>query len=128
MKDRRFITKGELIALLIMLILSLAVAVLVNSKENGDIAEITYKQKVYYISLNTDRNFSLSDITGDESAPDMTFVIENGRIKTEFSDCPGQDCVRTGWAFRDLDVISCIPNRVSVVVRAEEANEFDVII
>lgn len=48
-----------------------------------------------------------------------TVVAEKGRIRVESSNCPGENCVHTGWISQPGRVIVCLPNRVEIRITGE---------
>lgn len=44
----------------------------------------------------------------------LTVEAERTRIRIAWSDCPGGDCVRTGWADRTGVQIVCLPNKLII--------------
>lgn len=64
-----------------------------------------------------------------EAAGDYRNVIaiENGRASIIKSDCPGGDCVHSGWISAAGRSIVCLPNRVEVrIVGADSDVDFAV--
>lgn len=57
----------------------------------------------------------------------MTICAEPGRICIEHSDCPSQDCVRTGWISRPGQQIICLPNRLVISLSGTEPEPFDAV-
>lgn len=47
--------------------------------------------------------------------------VRDGQIRFNRSPCPGQQCVRSGWAKRGGEFVACVPNRVSVSVLGQGA-------
>ncbi len=43
-----------------------------------------------------------------------TITIQNGRVAVTESNCPGRDCVHSGWSDDASKVIVCLPNRVEI--------------
>lgn len=43
-----------------------------------------------------------------------TVTVRDGQIAITGSDCPGEDCVHSGWIFRPGRSIVCLPNRVEI--------------
>lgn len=41
-------------------------------------------------------------------------TVRDGRVCVSESDCPGEDCVHSGWASRPGQSIVCLPNRVEI--------------
>lgn len=52
--------------------------------------------------------------------------IEKGKVAIVASDCPGTDCVHSGWIHRAGRSIVCLPNRVEI--RVGGATEVDFIV
>ncbi len=57
----------------------------------------------------------------------LTIRAEQGRICIEHSDCPSQDCVRTGWISRPGQQIICLPNRLVISLSGTDAESFDAV-
>ncbi len=53
-------------------------------------------------------------------------VAENGRIRVESSDCPGETCVHTGWISEPGRTIVCLPNRLEIRIVGE--SEVDIVV
>ena len=66
-------------------------------------------------------------LTVDEGTYPLTIRAEQGRICIEHSDCPSQDCVRTGWASRAGAQIVCLPNRLVVSLSGGGAPAYDAV-
>lgn len=55
-----------------------------------------------------------------------TVCIENGRVCILDADCPGQDCVKSGWQQESGRSIVCLPNRLELrLVGGSSAPEVD---
>lgn len=55
-----------------------------------------------------------------------TVRIENGRVCIHDADCPGQDCVKSGWQEESGRSIVCLPNRLELrLVGGSGAPEVD---
>lgn len=54
-----------------------------------------------------------------------TLLIENGRVRVESADCPGNDCVRMGWLRSAAAPLVCLPHRLVVRFAAGAADELD---
>ena len=66
-------------------------------------------------------------LTVDEGTYPLTIRAEQGRICIEHSDCPSQDCVRTGWISRPGQQIICLPNRLVISLSGTEPESFDAV-
>ena len=75
----------------------------------------------------------LSALTGAVSfdvpgaAYPITVEAQPGRIRVAHSDCPSQDCVRTGWVSRSGGQIVCLPNRLIITITGSDAPEADAV-
>lgn len=43
-----------------------------------------------------------------------TVTVQDGRVAVTASDCPGSDCVHSGWAQEAGRAIICLPNRMEI--------------
>ncbi|WP_295615829.1 NusG domain II-containing protein [uncultured Intestinimonas sp.] len=57
----------------------------------------------------------------------ISLELQPGRIRVAHSDCPSQDCVRTGWASRAGAQIVCLPNRLVVSLSGGGAPAYDAV-
>ena len=57
----------------------------------------------------------------------ISLELQPGRIRVAHSDCPSQDCVRTGWASRAGAQIVCLPNRLIITITGSDAPEADAV-
>lgn len=55
-----------------------------------------------------------------------TVTIQDGRVAVTASDCPGSDCVHSGWAKDAGRAIICLPNRMEI--RLTGSSDVDVIV
>ncbi|MCI7472330.1 MAG: NusG domain II-containing protein [Clostridiales bacterium] len=63
----------------------------------------------------------------EDGAYPLTIRAEQGRICIEHSDCPSQDCVRTGWISRPGQQIICLPDRLIISLSGTEPEPFDAV-
>ena len=107
--------KGDWLAVAVTLLLAAAVFVAFLPRETGDkpVAEIYLDGVlVRQVSLDTPGEFT---VTGDYT---NTVTIRNGKIGVSASDCPGGDCVHSGWIGASGRSIVCLPNRMEIRVIA----------
>lgn len=57
----------------------------------------------------------------------LRIQIAPGRIRVEESQCPGGDCVHTGWADAPGDQIVCLPNRLVISVSGSTGAPVDAV-
>lgn len=60
------------------------------------------------VSLAQDQSFTVDSPYGSN-----TVTIQNGAIAVTQSDCPGGDCIQTGWAAGGQPIV-CLPHRLVV--------------
>ncbi len=46
----------------------------------------------------------------------ITIEFDDDRVRVAHTDCPSQDCARTGWVSRSGGQIICLPNRLAVTI------------
>ena len=57
----------------------------------------------------------------------LTVEVQPGRIRISESECPGGDCVHTGWISRAGSQMICLPNRLVIAVTGDAHQEFDAV-
>ena len=72
------------------------------------------------LPLDSDASFGVSGQYAN------TICIKNGRAAIIDSDCPGADCVHSGWTDRSGRSIVCLPNRVEI--RITGASDVDFVV
>ena len=108
---RLSIQKGDALAVLIVLILMCLSAFffIPRNTPSPRCAEVYLNgKKIKTLDLSVDGIFSVSGEYTNMS------LIQNGKIAIVESDCPGADCVHTGWVSSAGRSIVCLPNRVEV--------------
>ncbi len=50
-------------------------------------------------------------------------VVRDGRVSVDESDCPGEDCVHSGWISRPGRSVVCLPNRMEVRLEGREDDD-----
>ena len=103
--------KGDYLAVAVTLLLAAVVFLAFLPRETGDtpMAEIyLVGTLVRRVSLDTSAEFS---VTGDYM---NTVTVRDGKIAVTESDCPGGDCVHSGWIGTSGRSIVCLPNRMEI--------------
>ena len=102
--------------------LSLAlVLILTLTRREGAYAEVEIDGEVVArYALHTDREYVLNGGTN-------VLVIEGGEAYLTYADCPDLVCVKTGRVRYVGESIVCLPNRLSVVIRGEDAGGVDLV-
>lgn len=111
--------KGDLLAILLVTLCAALVFALFLPDGEGEAA---YAQiycdgvLVRTVDLSTDQEFAVT----------ATYVnqvcVKDGRVAIIQSDCPGGDCVHSGWTDTPGRSLVCLPNGVEIRVVAEDAD------
>lgn len=114
--------KGDILA--ILLVAAIAIASLIPvlpDRSAGDFIQI-YQDGVLVqeFPLSEDRTLTLSGQYTN------TVTVRGGKAAITESDCPGEDCVHSGWIGSVGRSIVCLPNRVEV--RISGASDVDFIV
>lgn len=116
MRDMRLrFQKGDWLAVAVTLLLAAFVFAAFLPRETGNtpMAEIYLDGTlVRQVSLDTPVEFS---VTGDYV---NTVTVRDGKIAVTGSDCPGEDCVHSGWISASGRSIVCLPNRMEIRIVA----------
>lgn len=103
--------KGDALAILTVLVLILLSAVLFFPGADDPVssAEVYLEgKKVRTLDLSVDGMFPVS---GEYT---NVISVKDGKIAIVESDCPGEDCVHTGWISSAGKTIVCLPNRLEI--------------
>ena len=104
--------KGDWLAIVFVLILALSVAVFFLPKKNTSESQIVQ----IYQNNQLISEYPL-DVTTDlliEGEYCNTVQIREGKVAIIESDCPGADCVHSGWISTSGRSIVCLPNKVEI--------------
>lgn len=104
--------RGDLLAIALVVVIAAAVAVLyLPGDEAGGHAAVQIYQDgrlIRELPLDADATLTVS------GAYTNTIAVQNGRAAVVASDCPGEDCVHSGWISSAPRSIACLPNRVEI--------------
>ena len=116
--------KGDWIAILLVAALTIACAALFMPREDPDLNRMVQMYQnsclIREVPLETD---AVLEIGGDYH---NIITIQNGRASISESDCPGEDCVHSGWIDSASRSIVCLPNRVEIRISGESTVDFAV--
>lgn len=87
-----------------------------GSAQQGDALRVMVNGKeTMTVSLREDQHFTVHGPLGDS-----VIDIHQGKARFVRSPCRGKQCVHTGWLGQGGEFATCLPNRVSIAVIAEE--------
>ena len=101
--------KGDLLAVAVTLVLAAAVFFLFLPREDpgAAVAEIYLDgQLIDQLPLDTPAQL---EVSGDYH---NTITVRDGKVGVTASDCPGEDCVHSGFVGNSGRSIVCLPNRL----------------
>lgn len=103
------------IAGIVLLALVIGVAFLLPKQNNSDAVVQIYQngQLVQEVPLQEDKTVTLT------GTYENIIQIRDGKVSIVDADCPGEDCVHTGWISAPGTSIICLPNRVEVRIAGQ---------
>lgn len=112
--------KADLFVIGGLLLLSLVLYLALNlGREEGAVAVVRIDGcEVERHALSVNGTFALNGGSN-------TLVIENGEAYLSYANCPDQICVKQGHIHYTQQVITCLPNRLTVTVEGGESNGVD---
>jgi len=116
--------KGDLLAIALVIVLAIGVAVCFvpqkTAAQNPVVQIFQDGRLVQELPLNADASV---EICGDYL---NTVSVKGGRAGFSGSNCPGQDCVHSGWISDAGRSVVCLPNRVEI--RITGASDVDFVV
>lgn len=121
---RKFFKKTDLLLIGGLCVLALILLLVVTlSSPKGTTAQIyLHDVCVMTCDLSEDSIFQI------DQASEVTFQIQDGKIRFLSSDCPDQVCVRTGFISLAGQTAVCLPHRLVVRIISDSPSDLDVII
>lgn len=109
--------------LLIMAVISLVIILATRNKSNLIATVRVQNEVVLKIDLNKDdgKDFVVKGTNGD-----VHIHVKDGSIAVAESNCPHQDCVRTGYVNQTGKPIICAYNGVSITIEGNSNNDIEV--
>lgn len=113
--------KGDTIAITLVATLAILTALFFLPKQGNTpaYAEIYQNGKlIQTLPLNQPQEIT---VTGKYS---NTVTVRDSAIAVTHSDCPGADCVRTGWSSHSGRSIVCLPNGLEIRIVSRSDVDF----
>ena len=118
--------KGDavMISFVVMLAVLIGVLFLMWTGKDGGSTVVVYLEgeKIQELSLDDDGEFLI------ENNYTNKLEVKNGKAAIVESDCPGMDCVHSGWIKEKGRSLVCLPNRVEIRIEGEADAEVDFIV
>lgn len=126
-KDALTFRAGDAAAIAAVVLAALAMIVffLFSAAKGGAVTVRVYQdgELIREMPLSTDTEFT---VRGDY---ENRITVRGGRAAVTQSDCPGEDCVHSGWIDRPGRSIVCLPNRVEIRLEGgETADDVDAVV
>ena len=119
--DKRL--RADLILIAALLLLALVLFLALNlGREEGGVAVVRVD------GAETERHPLSVDGVFPLNGGSNVLVIEGGQAWISEADCPDHICVRQGKVRYTGQVITCLPNRLTVTVEGGESNGVDLIV
>lgn len=111
--------KGDIAAIVLVVLLAAGLFLAFLPLQSGDPAQADIYlngQCIESLPLSRDRVLT---VTGQYS---NTITVRDGRIAITSSDCPGGDCIHSGWAASSGRSIVCLPNSLEIRIIARTSD------
>ena len=112
--------KGDFLAVaLVIVIAALTILAYLPKHHSASTVQIFQDgQPVRELSLSADETFLITGSYTNEIS------IRDGKAAITASDCPGEDCVHSGWINTPGRSIVCLPNRVEIRIAGDSDVDF----
>ena len=116
--------KGDWLAIVCTLLLAAVVfALFLPGRAQGDaVAQIYHDgELIRTVELEKPQEFIVTYTCTN------TITVRDGKIAITASDCPGEDCVHSGWTSSSGKSIVCLPNQLEIRVVSGD-NDVDFVV
>ena len=125
-KIRLSFCKGDVIVISFVIMLAILIGVVFWMKtgtEQGNVVAVYQEgEKIYELSLDIDTEVLIeNDYTNK-------LIVRDKKVAIAESDCPGMDCVHSGWISGKGRSLVCLPNRVEIRIEGDADSEVDFIV
>ena len=125
--ERRRPTVWDGLVVLAVVLLAGVLVFLLRPSESSAVTAVVTLDGTVVAQYRLDQLEEPVTLALEEVSYPLTIQAEQGRICIAHSDCPSQDCVRTGWASRAGAQIVCLPNRLVVSLSGGGAPAYDAV-
>lgn len=108
---KHILSKADIALFAVIVIIAVAGMLLMSASGGGTAAVVRVDGKTYrQVSLSVDQSFYIGSVR---------IEVKDGAIAFTESDCPGRECIKSGWLKVPGASAACLPNRVSITVTGE---------
>ena len=125
-KMRLSFCRGDVVVISFVIVLAILIGVVFWMKtgtEQGNIVVVYQEgEKIQELSLDKDTEVLIeNDYTNK-------LIVRDKKVAIVESDCPGMDCVHSGWISGKGRSLVCLPNRVEIRIEGDVDSEVDFIV
>ena len=125
-KIRLSFCKGDVVVISFVIMLAILIGVVFWMKtgtEPGNVVVVYQEgEKVQEISLDKDTEVLIENYYTNK------LIVRDKKVAIVESDCPGMDCVHSGWISGKGRSLVCLPNRVEIRIEGDVDSEVDFIV
>ena len=117
---RSSITKGDIILIVSLIVLSLVMFVFSFTGSDNLVAEI-------YVDGEITHSVELSEVTDSYTINEnyCQLLVEKDGVSFAFSNCGDQICVKRGKLKNQGDTMACVPEKVVVILKSDSKEKID---
>ena len=117
---RKNITKGDIILVVFLLMLSLMLFVSSFTRSENLTAQI-------YVAGEKTHSIDLRQVSESYTITEnyCQLLIEKDGVSFVHSDCADQLCVKRGKLKNQGDTMACVPEKVVVIIKSDDKQQFD---
>lgn len=117
---RKNITKGDIILVVFLLVLSLMLFVSSFTRSENFTAQI-------YVAGEKTHSIDLRQVSESYTITEnyCQLLIEKDGVSFVHSDCADQLCVKRGKLKNQGDTMACVPEKVVVIIKSDDKQQFD---
>lgn len=112
--------KGDFIAIAIVIVLAVLVSFVfwtsIGTEEGSMVVVYEDGKIIREIPLTEEVEFEV------EGTYTNRIVVKDGKAAITWSNCPGTDCVHSGWINQSGRSIVCLPNRVEIRIEGTSSD------
>lgn len=125
-KEKQMQQKNDLLLAFLVLLLALAVFAFQRfTAKDGGVAEVyAEKELLGAYPLWEEKSVVIRRANGGVNH----LVIRDGKAWMEEANCPDKLCVKQGSISRDREAITCLPHKVTVVIKSSLPSDVDAVV
>lgn len=118
--------KGDAVVIVFVIVLAILTGVIfwirMGTDDGNTVVVYREGKKIQEFSLDKNTEIFIENIYTNK------LVVKDKKVAIVESDCPGRDCVHSGWISSKGRSLVCLPNRVEIRIEGEIDSEVDFIV